>query len=365
MADFINQMEPTYGEEEIKEVMGYLNSGGWIMEFKKTREFEQKICEYTGAKYCSVVSNGTISLFIALFALRVGPGDEVIVPNFTMVASPNAVKLCGATPVLVDIEKRNLCLDIKEVKKKITPKTKVIMHVSINGRAGGLDKLVEFCRERNIFLVEDAAQAFGSFYKGKHLGNYGVIGSFSFSSPKIITTGQGGALITNDENLYKKICKIKDFGRVSGGVDIHDEWGWNFKFTDLQAAFGVAQIRKMPERTKRKKEIYKLYKDLLSSVSDVRFIDTDLNEVAPWFIDILVDEPVKLRDFLKEKGVGSRVFYPPVSDQVIYETKEKYPNTEDIAYHGLWLPSSVKLTDDQVGTVCREIEAFCHVSKNN
>jgi len=358
MADFINQMEPTYGEEEKKEVMDYLNSGGWIMEFKKTKEFEKLICEYTGAKYCSVVPNGTISLFIALAALGVGRGDEVFVPNFTMIASPNAVRLCGAEPVLFDIEKTSLCLDIEEVKKKITSKTKVIMHVSINGRAGDLDKLDDLCREKNIFLIEDAAQAFGSFYKGKHLGNYGVVGSFSFSSPKIITTGQGGALITNDEEVYKKICKIKDFGRVSGGVDIHDDWGWNFKFTDLQAAFGVAQIKKMPERTKRKKEIYGLYKELLSPVSAVNFIDTNLDEVSPWFIDILVDDPIKLRDFLKGEGIGSRVFYPPISDQVIYKTNENFPNTKDIAYRGLWLPSSVKLIDDQVKFVCKKIIKF-------
>lgn len=359
MTDFINQMEPTYREEEKKEVLDYLNSGGWIMEFKKTREFEQLICDYTGAKYCSVVSNGTLSLFIALSALGVSSGDEVIVPDFTMIASPNAVKLCGAEPVLVDIEKTSLCLDIEEVKKKITSKTKVIMHVSINGRAGDLDRLVDLCRERNIFLVEDAAQAFGSFYKGKHLGNYGVIGSFSFSSPKIITTGQGGALITNDENLYKKICKIKDFGRVSGGVDVHDDWGWNFKFTDLQAAFGIAQIRKMPERTKRKKEIYQLYKKCLTGFNEVRFIETNLDEVSPWFIDILVNDPVKLRDFLKVEGVGTRVFYPPISDQIIYKKEEdEYPNAVNVAYRGLWLPSSVSLTDDQVKYICEKIKKF-------
>lgn len=358
MADFINQMEPTYGEEEKKEVLDYLNSGGWIMEFKKTKEFEQLICDYTKAKYCSVVSNGTISLFVALTALGIGRGDEVLIPDFTMIASPNAVKLCGAESVLVDIEKESLCLDIKEVKRKITPKTKAIMHVSINGRVGDLAKLVNLCRKKNLFLIEDAAQSFGSFYQGKHLGNFGIVGCFSFSSPKIITTGQGGALITNDEGLYKKICKVKDFGRISGGVDVHDDWGWNFKFTDLQAAFGVAQIRKMPARTKRKKEIYQLYRKCLEGTAEVSFIKTDLNEVSPWFIDILVEDPIKLRDFLKNEGIGSRVFYPPISDQVIYKTEESFPNTKEAAYRGLWLPSSVKLTDDQVKFVCGKIKKF-------
>lgn len=360
----INQMEPNYGKEEKKEVQDYLNSGGWIMEYKKTREFEQLICQYTGAKYCSVVSNGTVSLFIALFALGVGPGDEVIVPDFTMIASPNAVRLCGAKPILSDIEKKSLCLDVEQVKRKINNKTKAVMHVSFNGRAGELDRLVELCQKKKIFLIEDTAQSLGSFYKGKHLGNYGIIGSFSFSVPKIITTGQGGALITNVEEIYKKICKIKDFGRVSDGVDIHDEWGWNFKFTDLQAAFGVAQIRKIGERTKRKKEIYRLYCKFLADVPQVKFIETDLNEVTPWFIDILVENPLKLKAYLETVGIGTRVFYPPISDQVIYKTKEKFPNTQEVAYRGLWLPSSTLLTDSDIKRTCRQIKIFYSSEEN-
>lgn len=357
--DFINQMQPTYGDEEKQAIVEYLNSGSWIMEFKKTREFEQMICEYTNSKYCSVVSNGTVSLFIALYALGIKEGDEVIVPNYTMIATPNAVKLCNADPVLADIERESLCIDINEVKKKITKKTKAIMHVSINGRSGNLDILVDFCRENNIYLIEDAAQSFGSFYKGKHLGNYGIIGCFSFSVPKIITTGQGGALITNDEELYKKICKIKDFGRISSGVDIHDDWGWNFKFTDLQAVFGIEQLKKINERTKRKKEIYNLYKNRLSDVNEITFIKTDLNEVSPWFIDILVEDPKKLGEYLKENKIGTRPFYPPISDQVIYKNiNDDFPITKEISYKGLWLPSFVSLTNEQINYICDKIREF-------
>lgn len=352
-------MQPTYDNDEKEAVIEYLNSDGWIMEFKKTREFEKMICDYTNAKYCSVVPNGTISLFIALFALGIKNGDEVIVPDYTMIASPNAVKLCGGDPVLVDIERESLCLDINEVKKKITKKTKSIMHVSINGRAGGLDLLANFCKENDIYLIEDAAQSFGSFYKGKHLGNYGIIGCFSFSVPKIITTGQGGALITDDEELFKKICKIKDFGRISGGVDIHDDWGWNFKFTDLQAVFGIEQLKKINDRTKRKKEIYNLYKSDLSDLKKVFFIDTNLKEVSPWFIDVLVDDPKKLGEYLKENRIGTRPFYPPISDQVIYKNlRDDFPITKEISYKGLWLPSFVSLTDAQIHYICGKIKEF-------
>lgn len=356
--EFINQMEPWYGDEEIAAVTEYMKSGGWLMEFKKTREFEQMICEYTGAKYCSVVSNGTVSLFVALKAIGVGEGDEVIVPDYTMIATPNAVVLAGATPVFVDIDDQT-CLDLKEVEKAITAKTKAVIHVSINGRAGQLDQLKKTCDQKSIVLIEDAAQSLGSFYRGRHLGTIGQIGSFSFSVPKIITTGQGGALVTNDEALYQKICKIKDFGRIGGGIDIHDEFGWNFKFTDLQAVFGMEQMKKLPARVKRKKEIAERYKDGLKDVKEVTFIAENLTEVAPWFIEISIDEPEKLRDFLKSKNIGTRVIYPAIHTQKIYENiKGKFPKAVSYAAHGLWLPSASQLDNSSITYICDNIKEY-------
>ncbi len=188
----INQMEPWFDAKEQKAMAVYLASGAWLTEFKKTREFERQIADYTGAKYCSVVNNGTVSLTIALVAMGIGKGDEVIVPDYTMIASANAVVLSGAKPVFVDIDKSNLCLDFDLVKKAVTKKTKAIMLVTINGRCPEMKVFVDFCKQKKIFLLEDAAQSLGSTYKGKHLGTFGDIGSFSFSVPKIITTGQGG-----------------------------------------------------------------------------------------------------------------------------------------------------------------------------
>src|SRR3989344_1270245 len=158
---FINQMEPWYGKEEKNAILKCLNYGGWLMEFKKTEEFEKMICEYTGARYCSIVSNGTISLFLALKALGIKKGDEVIVPDYTMIATPNAVIMAGAKPVFVDVDD-SLCLNTELVKKAITPKTKAVIHVSINGRAGDLNKLKKLCKDRGIYLMEDAAQSLGS-----------------------------------------------------------------------------------------------------------------------------------------------------------------------------------------------------------
>lgn len=355
---FINQMEPWYGKEEKDAILKYLDSGSWLMEFKKTDEFEKMICDYTGAKYCSVLPNGTISLYLALKALDIKRGDEVIVPDFTMIATPNAVLMTGAKPVLVDVDD-SLCLNVELVKKYITPKTKAVMHVSINGRTGRLDDLKKLCRERRIHLIEDAAQSLGSFYKDKHLGRHGLIGSFSFSVPKIITTGQGGALITDDRSMYQKVEKLKDFGRVGAGIDWHDQIGWNFKFTDLQAVLGIEQMKKVPQRVKLKKDLYSLYKKYLSGIDQVKFIETDLEKVSPWFIDVLVPDPLVLQKYLKGRNIGSRTFYPAIHTQPIYKgIPGSFPKATYFAKHGLWLPSSSFLTDQDVRYVCECVRSF-------
>ncbi|MBI2857796.1 MAG: DegT/DnrJ/EryC1/StrS family aminotransferase, partial [Chloroflexi bacterium] len=262
--DRINQMAPSIGEEEKKAMAEYLGGGGWLTEFKKTREFESMIAGYTGSKHAVVVNNGTISLIIALMAIGVKDEDEVIVPDYTMIASANAVVLAGARPVLVDIDPADLALDPVLTEKAITPRTRAIMHVSINGRSGNIESIGDLARKHRLFLIEDAAQSLGSRYQGRHMGTFGDIGSFSFSPHKIITTGQGGALITDDDGLFKKISMIKDFGRQQGGIDYHEVMGLNSKFTDLQSVIGIEQMKKLDWRVTRKKGIYRLYQERLS-----------------------------------------------------------------------------------------------------
>lgn len=358
----INQMEPWLGEEEKKSMIEYLDSGGWLTEFKKTREFEQLIAEYVGCEYACVVSNGTVSLVIALMALGIGKGDEVIVPDYTMIASANAIVLAGAKPVLVDIDQKNLCLDLDQAEKAVTPNTKAVVFVSLNGRHPDMDELKSFARKHNLYIVEDAAQSLGSRYKGIHSGVFGDIGSFSFSVPKIITTGQGGALVTNSKELYGRIKKIKDFGRIKSGVDYHDIFGFNAKFTDLQAVIGIEQMKKLDWRVKRKKDIYSQYRHLLQDINQIRMIDTNLDDCSPWFIDILLqneDQRDGLAVYLNEKGIGSRPFYPPIHTQPPYHgAKGFFKNSEYVSQRGLWLPSSSSLTDYQVNGVCTEIKKF-------
>lgn len=363
--NYISQMEPWFDNAEAHAVYKYVKSGGWLTEYTKTQELEKMIADYTGVKYCIMTPNGTISLMIALMALGVGSGDEVIVPNLTMIATANAAAILGIKPVLVDVEPETLCLDLKKAERRLSKNTKAVIYVAFNGRSGDMEKIVKFCKSNNLFLIEDAAQALGSFYKGTHLGTFGDIGSFSFSVPKIITTGQGGALITNNGKLMNKIRKIKDFGRLSGGNDTHNDWGWNFKFTDLQAVVGIEQMKKLPWRARRKKEIFEGYRQGLKSVPQINFLKTDLNQTTPWFIDIFTKNPDRLALYLKECEIGTRKIYPMISSQKIYRqeylTKE-FPISKRFSSRGLWLPSSSKLTNEQVDFVVSRIKKYFTLS---
>lgn len=362
MTDFINQMEPWIDENEVRHMTEYLTSGGWLTEFKKTREFEEMIGNYTGAKHCVVVANGTVSMAVAYWARGIGQGDEVLVPNYTMIATPNAVRLAGATPVVVDVEPGSLCMDLEEARRSLTPRTKAVALVSLNGRAPHMPAWTAFCEEHGLFFLEDAAQSLGSWCDGRHLGRFGHMGSFSFSAPKVITTGQGGALITDDDQLAFAARKIKDFGRERGGVDWHDMMGYNFKFTDLQAVIGIEQMRKLPWRVSRKKQINRLYEEQLRDITDVEMIPTS-DDTAPWFVDIYVPDPAALMEFLKSNNVGSRPVYPPISKQRVYQIHRAFPVSERYCSHGLWLPSSSFLTDETIVRICDLIRTFFRSSQ--
>lgn len=355
----INQMEPSFDDKERDALNKYMASGGWVTEFTKTREFEKSIVEFTGSRFCSVVSNGTMSLSIALMACGVGRGDEVIVPDYTMVATPNAVELIGAKAVFVDISAKNLCMDFDKMRQAITPKTRAVILVSINGRyPDNIYDFVEFCKEKKIELIEDAAQSLGSRYNGIHLGRFGRVGSFSFSAPKIITTGQGGALITDDEELFQKIKMIRDFGREQGGCDHYLIKGWNFKFTDIQAVIGIEQMKKLPERIDRKKEMGILYEKQLQGVKGVEVLETNYENTTPWFFDILCERRDELIQYLDANGIGTRQFYPALHAEPAYKYNQSFPVTESISKRGLWLPSSITLTDSDIVRICKTIKQF-------
>ena len=278
-----------------------------------------------------------------------------------MIATPNAVKMFGAIPVFVDVEPETLCLDINNVENAITRNTKAIMLVTANGRypQAGIQAFQDLCNRHTLVLIEDAAQSLGSFYPdGRHIGTVGLVGSFSFSTPKIVSTGQGGCIVTNEDEIAYKLRRLKDFGRAEGGTDIHDTIGYNFKFTDLQAVIGIEQMKKLQLRVDRKKEILKQYKFLLAEVTDIKFFNQDLNYTTPWFIDVFAERREELINFLKENGIETRIMYPPINKQIAYQVPGEHPISNKVGTHGLWLPSSSKLSDASISYICEKISTF-------
>jgi perosamine synthetase len=278
-----------------------------------------------------------------------------------MIATPNSIKMIGATPVFVDVEEETLCLDLKKVREAITEKTKAIMLVTANGRypKTGIESFVKLANEKELVLIEDSAQSLGSLYPdGRHQGTVGAVGSFSFSAPKVISTGQGGALITNDEKLNAKLRKLKDFGRTGGGNDIHDSIGYNFKFTELQACLGIEQMKKLEWRVNRKREILKHYTHNLRDTEQISFFKQDLQCTTPWFIDVFAEDRDNLQSYLKGKGIGTRVMYPPINKQKAYDQPGEYPISNIVGHKGLWLPSASQLTNEQIDSICQSIEGY-------
>ena len=358
--NFINQMEPWFDNLEQEALNKYMSEGGWVTEFKKTFEFQDLIKEFTGAKHCFVVNNGTISLTIMAMAAGIKAGDEVLVPNYTMVATPNSLKMFGAEPKFVDVDPKTLCISLEEIKKNVSSKTKAVFLMNANGRyPSDINEIVSYCNNNNLILLEDSAQALGSFYPdGIHQGRKGIAGSFSFSAPKIISTGQGGAIITDDDELAYNISRLKDFGRSGGGNDVHEMIGFNFKFTDIQAVLGIVQMGKLDWRVKRMKEIYARYKNNLSNIEEIQFFEQDLQNTTPWFIDVKAVKRDDLMAFLKLNNVGSRIMYPPINKQQAYNVDGEHVVSNEIGVFGLWLPSSSKLTDEQIDFTCDKIIDF-------
>jgi perosamine synthetase len=358
---FIPQMEPWFGIEEKIAINNYMNEDGWLTEFKHTQEFEKQIAEFVGAKHCIVVNNGTISLTLIAIAAGIKFGDEVIVPNYTMIATPNSVKMLGADPVFVDVEPDTLCLDFEKMKSAVTNKTKAVIFVNANGRNPkvGIENYINFCKQRNIIFIEDSAQSLGSYYpNGMHQGTLSLAGSLSFSAPKIISTGQGGAIITNNDDINLKLRKLKDFGRSGGGNDMHDSIGFNFKFTEMQAVIGLEQMKKLSWRVNRKKEIFTRYAKNLKSVNEIKFFDQDLTFTTPWFIDVLVEQRDSLQTFLKNNNLGTRVMYPPINKQIAYSVDGEHIISNLVGEKGLWLPSAAQLSDDDIDFITEKIIEF-------
>ena len=361
MTAFIPQMEPVVTDADVSAVNAYMRSGGWLTEFEQTRRFEQQIAAFTGAQYCAVAPSGSLALFLALTACGIGRDDEVIVPDLTMAATATAVLLAGGKVVFADIEPETLCLNVSQVDQLISPRTKAIVFVPLNGRSpGNLADIVTRWQRQDIRVIEDAAQALGSYVGGRHFGTLGDCGCLSFSSQKIVTTGQGGAVVTSDEQVHATMRLLRDFGRTEGGTDRYLRVGWNLKFTDLQAVIGIEQLRRLPTLIEQKRQLFAWYGELLHGVTEVSLPRTDLTQVTPWFVDLLVEAGVRdrLAEHLRKTGIGTRRCYPALHAEPAFQVDGSFPVAEEISARMLWLPSSLRLGRDDVARICETIESF-------
>ena len=313
---------------------------GFVGEGPATRQFERAIADMLSVPYVHAVCNGTIGLSLALWAVGVGPGDKVIVPAFSMPATANAVRFIGAIPVFADVN-AHLTLSPSWVNM-LAHDARAVVHVSINGRGKEIERVAGICSYYKIPLVEDACQSFGSTHMGRYLGTVGDIGVYSFSTPKIITTGQGGAVVTNKEEYSEKIKLLRNFGRT--GPDSYPFFGINAKFTDMQAELGLKQIADLFSRLKRKRSIYQQYVDRLG---DKCF---GMAGEVPLWVDIDTDDNVDFCERMGKMGIQCRPFYPAEGEGCNFAL--------GFSKRGVWLPSSLSITDQQIEDVCRAVKVL-------
>lgn len=354
--------EPKVGNKELEFVTEALKSN-FLNDGDYTTKFEEEVVKLLGCKYALAVTSGTIGMFLSLKALGIGNYEEVIVSDMTFIATANAVSMCGAKPVLVDVDPNTLNMDPKSFERAITTKTKAVIPTHVSGRGAKMEEIVVIAKKHKLYVIEDAAEAFMSKYKGKFLGTYGITGCFSFSPPKIITTGQGGIIITNDKKVYLALCELKDQGRPNrgtGGADIHHSIGFNFKFTNLQAAVGLGQLTQLKQRMKRVKRINELYHKYLDGVDGIRIFDADTKngEMSLW-TDAQVEKRDELDKFLESKGIDCRRFWYPLHTQKPYKLSGKnFSNSIKLSPKALWLPSAFTMNDEDVKYVASLIKDF-------
>ena len=352
----IMQHRPTFEKEEAEATYKYMLEDSFVTEYKKTEELEKMISNYLKCKECIMTTSGTCAIILSLMALDLNNDDEIIVPNYTMIATVNAIKMLKLKPVIIDVDKDTFTINLYTIKKNVTSKTKGIIHVSLNNRYKNMNELVNYCTEKNFYLIEDSAQSLGCRINGKNLGTFGNIGCFSLSSPKIISTGQGGFCVTDDELLAKKMRMIKNFGRKESGKDNFEVFGINLKFTDLQAVIGIEQMKKMNYRVKRIREIFDLYYNELKDVVEMRQPLND--EWIPWFVDILTDKREELVDFLKKHHISTRPVYGEINKTKMYYNKDIFENSQYVSNYGLFLPSYITLEDRDILQICKLIKVF-------
>lgn len=361
--DFIPVCEPIIGKKEEEYVLDCIRSNWVSSQGRYVDEFAKEFAEFCGVKYCVLTTSGTTALHLALAALGVGPGNEVIIPAFTMIATAFAVCYTGATPVLVDSEPETGNIDVAKIEEKITSRTKVILPVHIYGHPCEMDTILKLARKYKLWVVEDAAEAHGAEYKGRRCGRIGHLGCFSFYANKIITMGEGGAVVTNSKMLADKLRLLADLAHSPRRRFSHIAVGFNYRLTNLQAAVGLAQLMQVDKFVKARRRNARLYNRLLKNVKGLRLpIEKEWAKNVYWMYGVVVEKEFgisrdELMDALSKKKIGTRAFFVPMHQQPVFRKMglfrgESYPVAEDLGRRGLYLPSGSGLMRNQINEVC-------------
>lgn len=354
--------EPLFGEEELSEIKGVLKNN-YVNEGPKTKELEEILKNYLGVKYVILTVNATAALFLTLKAesIKRGLNDfEVIVPDFTMFATATAIDWAGGAPAIVDVNKKDLTIDVSKIREKITDKTLAIVPVHILGRSANMEEILKIAKENNLAVIEDAAGALGSKLNGKLLGTFGDVGCFSLQSNKIITSGQGGIIALDDDRTYEIIRRLRDFGRFSNKEFLHEKIGYNLKFSDLAAALALAQFKKIDKKKEILIQQFERYKNNLSEVSQIKFFEPG-NEEIPLWIDVEVLKREELKRFLEENGISCRDAWPALHRNPPYQYQgndENFCNASWASDNLLWLPNGPTLTNEEINFICSKIKEF-------
>ena len=361
--------EPLIGEQEKNYVLECLETGWISSEGRFIREFEEKWAAYCGMKYGVAVSNGTVALEIAVASLRLNPGDEVILPSFTIISCAQAITRANAVPVLVDSDPETWCMDVSQVEARITARTRAIMPVHIYGHPVDMDPLRELAQEYGLVIIEDAAEAHGGEYKGKKCGGLGDLSCFSFYANKIITTGEGGMVLTNNESQAEHLRSLRNLCFRKERRFYHTELGNNFRLTNMQAAIGLAQIERIEKSIQQKRWMASAYTEQLRGLEMLSLpVERPWAKNVYWMYGLVLDrstgiDAVEFARRLAAKGIMTRPFFLGIHEQPVFHgmglfQDEHYPVTEHIARQGLYLPSGLTLTQEQVDRVCEAVKAI-------
>ncbi len=362
---FLNGNENKYVADAME--TGWISSAGHYV-----KDFEEQFAKYCDCNYGVAVCNGTVALHLALTALGIKPGDEVILPDFTMIASAFAICYTGAKPVFVDADKDTWNIDVNKIEEKITPRTKAIMPVHIFGNPCNMDEIARIAKKHNLFIIEDAAEAHGATWNGQKVGSFSDIASFSFFANKNLTTGEGGMVVMRDEKYYDKCRYFKNmcFPLDAPRIYEHNDIGFNYRMSNLHAAIGLAQVEKADEYKQMRIKNHELYKKLLADVDGVIFQREEQGAInVGWMNTILLNPTVyghnkeDLIAHLKENGVDIRLLFTGLHRQKSLlnfgcDCGGEYPVTDNLTQNGFYLPSASNLSEDDIMYVCDLIKKF-------